>query len=122
MPLDTNPIIARLIFWVILFFVLVVPHFFLSRITKIEHDNFHDQWEKDGRPHGMPYWFPWGELHLMGFRSHSGLMGLLWLFKKPNWVMGHPDACKFLKYYRITMYISFSIMFSVCLLVVLTSP
>ena len=46
----------------------VLPYFLLSRLTKIEHDDFHELWEKDGNPHGMPFWFPHSGFDLINFR------------------------------------------------------
>lgn len=106
----------------IMLIALVLPTFLLSRLLKVEHDEFHDQWEKDGRPSGMPFWFPTKELHLMDFRSYSGWVSTLWLFKTPEWVKGHPTASKLLRYYRLVSYVIYLGLFVACVLVLLAAP
>jgi hypothetical protein len=122
MATNSYPSIVGVICTGIFLIVLVLPLFLLSRLLKIEHDDFYDQWEKDGRPSGMPFWIPLDDLHLMGFRSYPWFVGNLWLFKTPGWIKGHQDASKLLKYYRLVscfIYIGF---FGVCLLLVLSKP
>ena len=106
----------------ILLIIMVLPVYLLSRLLKLEHDEFHDQWEKDGRPHGMPFWFPLGELHLLGFRSYPWFVGYWWLFKTPEWVKGHPVASQILRYYRFVSYFIYAVLFSICLIVLLLAP
>ncbi|HEY3311472.1 MAG TPA: hypothetical protein VGK00_07520 [Anaerolineales bacterium] len=106
------------IFAVILIIYLVLPNYLLSRLLKIEYDDFHLQWEKDGRPHGIPFWFP-SEIGSLGFRSYPWFVGYLWLFETPDWIKGHSAASQALKYYRIISWAEYAILLSVCLLVTL---
>ena len=100
----------------------VLPSFLLSRLLKIEHDEFPDQWVKDGRPSGIPFWFSAQDLHLMNFRSAPWIMGTWWLFKTPDWIKGHSSATKLLMYYRLISF-SFSLgLLSLCLLFLFLSP
>ena len=99
-----------------LLIILVLPVYLLSRLTKIEYDNFHDQWEKDGRPHGMPFWFPIKETSLLGLGSDPWRLGYSWLFKTPEWIMKHTTATKILRYYRIVSYFTYIGFFLFCLL------
>ena len=122
MAADPGSLIANVICGGILLIILVLPIFLLSRVLKIEHDDFHDQWEKDGRPSGMPFWFPLGELHLLGFRSYPWFLGYWWLFKTPDWVKGHQAASKALMYYRVVSYLLYLGLFGICLLLLLIAP
>jgi hypothetical protein len=122
--MDTTPIVGVICTGTFLI-VLFLPLFFLSQLLKIQYDDFHEQWEKDGRPNGMPFWFPIKELQdgsLLGFRSYPWFMGYLWLFKTPDWVKGHQTATKTLRYYRIVSYIIYIGLFSACLLVLFLVP
>lgn len=114
--------IANVICIGILLITSIFPVFLLSRLLKIEHNELHDQWEKDGRPHGMPFWFPLEELHLLGFRSYPWFVGYWWLFKTPEWVKGHPAASKLLSYYRFVSYFIYLGLFGTCLLVLFLAP
>ena len=118
---DTGSSVAGAICTGIMIIALVLPTFLLSQLLKIEHDEFHDQWEKDGRPSGMPFWFPLQELHLMGFRSYSGIVGISWLFKTPEWLKGHQPASKLLRYYRLVSYMIYLGLFAACVLVLLVA-
>jgi hypothetical protein len=111
--------IANVICVGILLIVLVLPLLLLSRLLEIEHDEFHEQWVKDGRPHAMPFWFPLEELHLLGFRSYPWYMGYWWLFKTPDWVKRHPTASKLFRYYRWISYLLYFGLFALCLLLLL---
>jgi hypothetical protein len=122
MATDSYPSILGVIGTGIFLIVLVLPLFLLSRLLKIEHDDFRDQWERDGRPSGMPFWIPLDDLHLMGFRSYPWFVGYLWLFKTPDWTKGHLAASKLLKYYRFVSYFIYIGLFSICLLLVLSMP
>lgn len=104
MGTESSLSVAGTIFSTIILIILVLPAFLLSRLTKIEHDDFHDQWEKDGRPHGMPFWFPLKEMNSLGFRSYPWYVGTWWLFKTPDWAKEHQSALKLLKYYRLVSY------------------
>lgn len=79
-----------------------IIYFFLTRIIKIEHDDFYNQWVKDGKPHGMPFWFPPKQETSLGFRSYPWNMGYKWLIKTPVWAENHLSANLMIKYYRIT--------------------
>jgi hypothetical protein len=114
-----NSSIANVVCGGIILIVLGLPLFLLSRLLKIEHDDFHDQWVKDGRPHGMPFWFPLDELQLLGFRSYPWYMGYWWLFKTPDWVKGHPAASTLFRYYRLVSYLIYFGLFGMCLLLFL---
>jgi hypothetical protein len=109
----------NVVYEVIFFIFLVLPYFLLSRLTKIEHDNFPDQWEKDGRPHGLPFWYPIQEFEFLGFRSYPGFMGTLWLFVTPNWVKEHSTASKLIWFYRFFLFFDYMILLGVCLLLFL---
>ncbi len=122
MGTESSSSVASTIFGIILLIILVLPTFLLSRITKIEHDDFHDQWEKDGRPHGMPFWFPLKEMSALGFRSYPWFVGTWWLFKTPEWTKNHETAAKLLRYYRIVSYLVYSGLIGVCLLLLLSAP
>jgi hypothetical protein len=119
MAADSISSIAGVVCTGILLIVSMLPMFLLSRLLKIEHDDFHDQWEKDGRPSGMPFWVPLDDFHLMGFRSYPWFVGYLWLFKTPDWVKGHQPAAKALRYYRFVSYVIYLGLLSACLLMVL---
>jgi hypothetical protein len=121
MSLGSDSSVPTVICVGILLVVLVLPYFLLSRLLKIEHDDFHGQWEKDGRPHGMPFWFPLEELHSLSFRSYPWFVGYLWLFKTPDWVRGHQAASRLLKYYRSLSYLLYLGLASICLLLFLTA-
>jgi len=114
--------IAEIVCGGIFLIVMILPAFLLARLLKVEHDEFHEQWVKDGKPHGMPFWFPFEELHSLGFRSYPWFVGTWWLFKTPDWVKGHQSATKLLRYYRIVSYLIYLGFFVVCLLILLSSP
>ena len=83
-----------------------IIYFFLTRIIEIEHDDFYDQWVKDGRPHGMPFWSPPKEEISLGFRSSPWIKGYKWLFTTPVWAKNQLPAAQMIKYYRITSVIA----------------
>ena len=105
MTTNFNSSFTRIVIEIALLVALVLPYFLLSRITKIEHDDFHQQWENDGSPHGMPFWFALKERGSFGFGSYPWFVGYRWLFKTPDWVKGHQDASKYLKLYRIVSFV-----------------
>jgi hypothetical protein len=122
MTSDTGSSVAGVICAGVMLITLVLPTFLLSRLLKVEHDEFHDQWVKDGRPSGMPFWLPSKELHLMDLSSYSGLVGTWWLFKTPDWVRGHQTASKLLRYYRLVSYTLYLGLFGACVLVLIAAP
>ncbi|MBI5352389.1 MAG: hypothetical protein HZB50_07100 [Chloroflexi bacterium] len=122
MTTESSSSIASIIFDTLLLIILILPTFILSRLTKIEHDDFHNQWEKDGRPNGMPFWFPLNEIQELGFRSYPWFVGTWWLFKTPDWVKGHQSAAKLLRYYRIISYFVYLGLIGICLIALLSGP
>ncbi len=100
----------------------VLSYFFLTRVIKIEHDDFPAQWEKDGKPHGMPFWFPMKELGELGFRSDPWSRGYRWLFKTPEWVKTHAKASQMLGWFRFTIYSAFFILFLMFAIVFVSMP
>jgi hypothetical protein len=120
--MESSTSIAQIVCGGILLVVLILPAFLLSRLTKVEHDDFYNQWVKDGRPHGMPFWFDFKEPFSLSFRSYPWFVGTWWLFKTPEWVKGHQSATKLLSYYRLISYILYLGLFFVCLLIFLSSP
>ncbi len=119
---DANPLITNIVCGSIFFIIVALPNFLLARLLKIEHDDFHPQWEKDGRPHGMPFWYPSEELQLLSFRSSPWRLGNIWLIKTPDWVKGHQAAAKLLMYYRLSSYSIYIGLIGLCLLVFLSTP
>jgi hypothetical protein len=123
MGLESNSSITRTIFEIVFVIIIILPTFLLSRLTKIEHDDFYDQWKKDGEPSGMPFWFPSSnDMFSSGFRSYPWFVGTLWLFKTPEWTKKHKAANNLLRYYRIVSYLVYSGLISICLLTILSSP
>jgi hypothetical protein len=122
METESSLSIAGFMGSVILFVILVLPPFLLSKLTKIEHDDYHDQWERDGKPHGLPFWVPKNERSVLGFRSYPGFVGIWWLFKTPEWTIGHKTAAKLLRYYRIISYVICIGMMGICLTLMLSAP
>jgi hypothetical protein len=120
--MESSSSIVGVVYVGILLIVLILPTFLLSRLLKVEHDDFHDQWVKDGRPHGMPFWFPLKELNSLGFRSYPWFVGTWWLFKTPDWVKGHESATQLLRYYRLVSYVIYLGLLAMCLLILLSSP
>jgi hypothetical protein len=100
----------------------IISYFLFARLVKIEHDNFYDQWEKDGKPHGIPFWYPSKKMGALGFRSYPLFISTLWLFKTPDWVINHPSAPKILRYYRFTSYIAFFVLFVMFVILVVSDP
>ena len=94
--------------WFLLILLLgILSYFFLTRVIKIEHDEFHEQWNIDDRPHGMPFWFPKDKsAYLLGF-SNTWRKGYFWLIKTPDWVKDNKGAFRMFRYYRGTSYILF---------------
>jgi len=105
--------------FLILFFVfLFLPSYSLSRLLKIEYDDFRSQWEKDGRPYSLPLWIP-SDTGIFSFRSNPWFVGYYWLFKTPDWIKGHKAASQALKNYRIISYVEYSLLLCLCLLLML---
>jgi hypothetical protein len=78
---------------------------FLTRIIKIEHDEFFSEWEKDGQPHGMPFWFPVKEKNrALQLAADPWSKGYQWLFKMPDWIKAHERASQLFGYYRFTQF------------------
>ena len=98
----------NLFLWIAIIFA-TLSTFFLSRVIKIEHDDFPDQWEKDGKPHVMPFWFSVKD----GITGSSGpwSKGYRWLFKTPDWIKTHEKGYQMFRYFRFTQYATFIILF-----------
>ncbi len=89
----------------ILLFFLLIPillwaFFTWDNLIKLEHENFHHQWVKNGKPTGM-FWRPPNTS-----RSYSSGMAtqkfmFVWLFKNPEWVESSDDGMRLIKRYRI---------------------
>jgi hypothetical protein len=80
--------------------VLVTPSILFARLFKREHDGARDEWEKDGRPYGVPLWVPPG----MGIRELHPLPSLVayrWLLRTPAWVTRDVKASRVLGRLRI---------------------
>ena len=95
-----------------------LSYFFLTRIIKIEHNDFYDQWVRDGKPHGLPFYYPQGELQSgfrSGFQSNPWRKGNRWLFKTPEWMKDHEGILRMVKYFRIS---TFSVYFILLLLLI----
>jgi len=120
--MESNTSVTEIICGGIFLIVLILPAFLLSRLLKVQHDDFHAQWVKDGRPSGMPFWFPVEELNSLGFRSYPWFVGTLWLIKTPDWVKVNRSATKLLRYYRIVSYLIYISFFGVCWFVLLSAP
>lgn len=101
--------------------ILISPYLLWARLTKIEHDDFLPQWEKDGRPHGMPFWFPVDGEFSSSFRSSYSILGTVWLFRTPEWIKESSKARTILILYRISSYFVYICVTAVCLLTLLLS-
>jgi len=95
------------------------PYLLWARLTKIEHDDFPAQWEDDGRPLGMPFWFPVDGWFSSSFRSSYSILGTVWLFRTPNWVKESSKARRVFLWYRIASYIVYASVTAICLLMLL---
>jgi hypothetical protein len=118
MGTESSSSVLTTIYGIVLLIILLLPTFLLSRLTKIEYKDFHDQWEKDGRPHGMPFWFPQNTMSSLGLRSYPWFVGTWWLFKTPEWTKNHETATKYLRIYRIVSYMVFISFIGPCLLLI----
>jgi hypothetical protein len=88
-----------------IFFFLMIPFWFWIMITfdnllKLEYEEFHHQWIKDGRQKGM-FWRP----PASSLTPHIG-MGrqtsmFIWLFKQPAWMKSSEQAVKLLWRFRV---------------------
>jgi hypothetical protein len=95
-----------------------LSYFFLTRVIKIEHDEFPTQWKEDGSPHGMPFWFPMDEIRMGKIGADPWSKGYRWLFKTPDWVKTHEKAYKMFGYYRSTQYFVFFILFLILVILI----
>lgn len=94
-------LLSILIITILLLLVTVLVWAFVSffKLVTIEHQEFPNEWEKDGQPFGI---------YLNGFRTHSyfrsGLAGQwrmwVWLFRTPKWVRMSEQASTLLWQYR----------------------
>jgi hypothetical protein len=96
--------------------VLMLPQYFLSRLFRIEHDDFHDQWVEEGQPMSFPFWFPVKATRGFLFHPFPWLLGYKWMFKTPTWVKGYPAAKKQLFCYRVASCILHVGVLGLCLL------
>ena len=119
---EANLSVANIIVDLILVTIIILPTFLLSQLTKIEYENFRDQWIKDGKPHGKPFWYPSDEMSKLGFFSYPWFIGTWWLVKTPEWARKHKTASKILMYYRIISYLIYSSGFGICLMTIFSSP
>lgn len=89
----------------ILFLLIgVASYLSLAFLLKVEHDDFHEEWVKDGRPSGAPVWFPMKEMSTRPFSIHPSypwFRGLIWLFRTPEWTKQSARAHTLLLVYRI---------------------
>lgn len=123
MGAESRSSIGSIIFEIVFLIIIILPSFLLSQLIKIEHDDFYDQWKKDGEPSGMPFWLPPSkEISSLIFRSYPWYLGTLWLFKTPEWTKKHKVATNTLRYYRIVSYLIYSSLISMCLLVFFATP
>jgi len=112
--------LKSILYQVVFLILIVLPFFLLTRLLKIEHTEFHDQWEKDGRPNGLPFWFPVNEPGAIGFRSSPWIVGYKWLFITPPWIKEHPLASRILLFYRVVSLLFCLSFLSFCLLAILS--
>ena len=100
------------------FILGILSFFFLTRVIKIEHDEFPDAWQADGKPHGLPFWFPFNDLSKNpkpGTAPWS--IGYRWLLKPPQWAETHEKAAQMLRYFRFSQFcLLFFLFCSFCLL------
>ena len=115
---NITELIINLGFWIAMIFA-VLSMFFLSRIIKIEHDDFREQWKKDGSPHAMPFWYSVKDG--LGF-SGPWSKGYQWLFKTPDWIKKHKKGSRMLSYFRFTQMGAFFILFVIAATIFITAP
>ena len=99
----------------------VVSYFFLTRVIKIEHDDFPDQWKKDGKPHGMPFWYSVKDGFGFG-NTGPWSRGYRWLFKTPDWVKTHERGYQMFRYFRFTQYVAFLFLFVIFVVLLVSIP
>ncbi len=88
----------------------VGSYFLLARLTKLEHDSFHDEWLRDGNPHGLPFWVPVKELHAPGRPSHPGRVGRRWLVRTPAWALNSVSGMRMLTQYRVVTWFLYAVL------------
>jgi len=106
---------------VVMIVCVFLSNFFLSRVIKIEHDDFPAEWKKDGKPHAMPFWYPAKE-KFDPYATNALAWGHQWLFKTPDWVKTNERASRMLKYFRFAFSGVFLVLFIVLATQFVTTP
>ena len=89
--------------WALIYLMLTaIPSvFLLSRLIKLQHDEFKYAWLEDGRPILMPFWWPPNLKSHLGFRNHPWYVGNKWLIITPSWAKESPRALRLLRWFRL---------------------
>lgn len=86
-------LITCLILFIIMGLFQIATAIYFDRIVRFEHDNYYDQWIKDGRPNGFLWRSPDGTF-LVSDMARTIHMNRL-LFISPAWIRQHPDLLRY---------------------------
>ena len=77
-----------------------------GELVQIEHDQYREEWERDGRPYGFFSRPDTGEQLIFGFRRNplkslqAFILALSWFLRTPRWAASDQDAIRILWWLR----------------------
>jgi hypothetical protein len=76
-----------------------------DRLVRLEYASYREQWEADGRPHGI-FWVPrecMGQSYVrFGCTRAMNRCSIAWLFKTPEWMRQNGRALHWVWWMRVT--------------------
>ena len=73
-----------------------------GELVQLEHDQYREEWERDGRPYGFFSRPDTGEQLIYGFRRNplnfpqSCILALSWFLRTPRWATSDQEAIRLL--------------------------
>ena len=101
-----------------MFVASIVGVLTFDELIKLEHQEFHSNWEKDGKPYG----FFWQSRESNFFTSSFARNTLLtyWFFAIPKWMLSSTQAMKLHKRYRIAESICVFVLLAIIMVIIST--
>ena len=77
-----------------------------GELVQLEHDQYREEWERDGRPYGFFHRPDTGEQLIFGFRRNplnslqTFILSLAWFLRTPRWAASDQEAIRILWWFR----------------------
>jgi len=70
-----------------------------DRLLRLEYEEHHAEWIRDGKPDGIILHFQGGSWIYGTFARNK--VGFRWLFRTPGWMQASPQAMRLLRRFRV---------------------